>query len=210
MAQVLKDESRISILNAAKEEFLEKGYKNASMRSIAKKANMTVGNLYRYYKNKEDINLSIVGPTYREISAALKELINDSLLMEPRVYDVKPEMNKLMERLDTFSRKLINIYSKKQTEFNILILHSRINEEIIKYFSDLISSIISVNFVMQGINYERDVLANAYAESLYGGIQYIFKECKDSKILDKVLKEYLHSFIFMLNNDIGKLSLIHI
>ena len=204
MAQVLKDESRISILNAAKEEFLEKGYKNASMRSIAKKANMTVGNLYRYYKNKEDINLSIVGPTYREISAALKELINDSLLMEPRVYDVKPEINKLIERLDIFSRKLINIYSKKQTEFNILILHSRINEEIIKYFSDLISSIISVNFVMQGINYERDVLANAYAESLYGGIQYIFKECKDSKILDKVLKEYLHSFIFMLNNDIGK------
>ena len=56
MAQVLKDSLRKAILDAAKEEFLEYGFKDASMRRIAAKANMTVGNLYRYFKNKESIN----------------------------------------------------------------------------------------------------------------------------------------------------------
>ena len=79
MAQKLKDDVRLSIIKAAKEEFLEKGYKGASMRSIANKANMTVGNLYRYYKNKEDINLSIVAPTFRLIDSAIKNLSNNNV-----------------------------------------------------------------------------------------------------------------------------------
>ncbi|MBQ2500638.1 MAG: helix-turn-helix transcriptional regulator, partial [Clostridia bacterium] len=38
-----------------KKEFLEKGIEGSSMRDIAAGSSMTVGNLYRYFKNKEEI-----------------------------------------------------------------------------------------------------------------------------------------------------------
>ena len=63
MAQILKEELRKAIIESAKQEFLNNGYENASMRNIAKKANMTVGNLYRYFESKDDIHKQIVSNT---------------------------------------------------------------------------------------------------------------------------------------------------
>jgi len=40
------------ILDAGKAEFLEKGFKNASLRSIAQKAGVTTGAIYGYYPDK--------------------------------------------------------------------------------------------------------------------------------------------------------------
>ena len=65
MAQVLKESQRINILNAAKKELLEKGYRDVSMRHIAAIAHMTVGNLYRYYQSKDALIQAIVSPAIR-------------------------------------------------------------------------------------------------------------------------------------------------
>ena len=43
--QTKKDEIRKTILEAAQKEFLIHGYEGASMRTIAKKANTTLGNI---------------------------------------------------------------------------------------------------------------------------------------------------------------------
>ena len=64
--QTLKDDVRERIVDSAKAEFLEKGIDKASMRDIAAGSNMTVGNLYRYFKNKEELNSFIVGETLTE------------------------------------------------------------------------------------------------------------------------------------------------
>lgn len=60
--QVLKDEVRQSIRDAAIMNFKEHGYPKASMRRIAEDAGMSVGNLYRYYKNKETLFGDLVRP----------------------------------------------------------------------------------------------------------------------------------------------------
>ena len=60
--QVLKDEVRKNIRDAAIKTFKEYGYQKASMRNIAEDAGMSVGNLYRYYKNKEDLFGELVKP----------------------------------------------------------------------------------------------------------------------------------------------------
>lgn len=44
-----------TILAAAKDEFLEKGFRGASLRNIAKTANVTTGAFYGYYKSKEEL-----------------------------------------------------------------------------------------------------------------------------------------------------------
>ncbi len=54
--------TRQLIIDAAKKEFLEKGYTNASLRNIAKNANVTTGAFYGCFKGKEDLFSTIVLP----------------------------------------------------------------------------------------------------------------------------------------------------
>ena len=53
-----------SILSAARQEFLEKGYKSASLRNIVKTAGVTTGAFYGYYDSKEDLFEALVGEHY--------------------------------------------------------------------------------------------------------------------------------------------------
>lgn len=50
------------ILASAKEEFLEKGYSDASLRTIAAEADTTTGSIYSRYKDKEGLFGAIVDP----------------------------------------------------------------------------------------------------------------------------------------------------
>ncbi len=52
------------ILSAAMEEFLEKGFKSASLRNIVKKAGVTTGAFYGYYNSKETLFEALVGEHY--------------------------------------------------------------------------------------------------------------------------------------------------
>lgn len=45
----------ISILDAAREQFMEAGYGGFTMRRVAKRAGITIGNLNYYYRTKEDL-----------------------------------------------------------------------------------------------------------------------------------------------------------
>lgn len=65
--RVLKDDTYQSILQAARDEFIRNGYKDTTMRMIAKKAHVGVSNIYHYFKNKDEIFLAIVQPAKDEI-----------------------------------------------------------------------------------------------------------------------------------------------
>lgn len=62
MAQVLKEEIREHILNAAIREFFEKGYQAATMRRIADGAGIPTGLIYSYYVNKEALFDAVLSP----------------------------------------------------------------------------------------------------------------------------------------------------
>lgn len=71
--QIKKEEIRAEILTVAEAEFLKRGFKNASMRTIATKSHTTLGNLYHYFENKEAILDGIIGETPEKILNILKE-----------------------------------------------------------------------------------------------------------------------------------------
>ena len=50
-----RDQRTEEIVNAAVEEFLGKGYERASMENIAKRAGLSKGGLYHYFKSKDEI-----------------------------------------------------------------------------------------------------------------------------------------------------------
>ena len=59
--------SHIKVNKAIKEEFLEKGYEAASIRSIGARAGMTSAGLYRHYADKEAMYLAMVEPLIEEM-----------------------------------------------------------------------------------------------------------------------------------------------
>ena len=60
MAQYLKDEMRADICVAALKVFARDGYQGARMSDIADCAGISSGNIYRYFKNKDDLFYSVV------------------------------------------------------------------------------------------------------------------------------------------------------
>ena len=53
-------ETKAKILESAKNEFLEKGFINASLRTIASNAGVTTGAMYRHFKDKDALFCALV------------------------------------------------------------------------------------------------------------------------------------------------------
>ena len=81
-----KSLSHEKVKKAIREEFLEKGYENASVRSIGARAGMTSAGLYRHYADKEAMFNAMVEPLIESIedwtrrhTASKYSLVNDGV-----------------------------------------------------------------------------------------------------------------------------------
>jgi AcrR family transcriptional regulator len=70
--QHLKDDTRERILAAGRAAFAERGFAGASMREIAARAGVTVGNVYRYFPGKDALFGAVVGPVYRGLLSVVR------------------------------------------------------------------------------------------------------------------------------------------
>lgn len=66
--------TRLEVLNAAKKVFLKKGYANTTIEEVAKTAGVSKGSIYLYFKNKDDLYLSLMIPVLARINQSLKKL----------------------------------------------------------------------------------------------------------------------------------------
>lgn len=66
-----------AIQQAAKAEFLEKGFQLASLRNIVKTVGMTTGAFYGYYKSKEELFAALVQDAYDFMLGAFKKALQD-------------------------------------------------------------------------------------------------------------------------------------
>lgn len=78
--QVQKDYIRNSILESALEEFSSKGFRYATMNSIAERSKISKSNLYRYFSSKEDICHELLKIPSAEIKNTLTVLTGTELL----------------------------------------------------------------------------------------------------------------------------------
>lgn len=79
----MKKDTHQNILKAGEKEFLQKGFSDASLRSIAKKANVTTGAIYGYYPDKESLFEALVEPYATQLIEMFYKVQNDfSLLSE--------------------------------------------------------------------------------------------------------------------------------
>lgn len=89
------DETKDLILAVARQQFLAKGFREASLRHIAKKANGTTGIIYTYFKNKNDVFETLVQPVIYQFEKRLAteemsiKAASDQLGMSPKTWFTK-------------------------------------------------------------------------------------------------------------------------
>ena len=107
--QYLKDEVRNNIVKEALKEFRQLEYKGASIRSIAKNSNTSVGNIYKYFHSKEDLYENLIGTVYHRIINYIKQF--DKVELNDKAEFIFYE---LME-------KIMEIFNENSTEVAILL-----------------------------------------------------------------------------------------
>jgi AcrR family transcriptional regulator len=71
-------ESRKKIIDAAMYVFSRQDFMKATIREIAKYAGISIGGVYLYFKNKEDLYKSLINERMRDIDAQLRITARDA------------------------------------------------------------------------------------------------------------------------------------
>ena len=69
-----KLQSRKAILDAAVEQFSQKGFKETSVADIMNAADLGIGTFYNYFQSKEEILVQLIQQMVMEVAEALREL----------------------------------------------------------------------------------------------------------------------------------------
>jgi AcrR family transcriptional regulator len=77
LSHEVMEEKRSRIEDAAKELFINRGFHATSMRDIATGTGTSLGNLYNYYRTKEDILESIISKYQKVIDARLRTIFDE-------------------------------------------------------------------------------------------------------------------------------------
>ena len=115
-----------AIINAAYDVFSEVGYYNTNTADIAKKANVSTGIVYSYFKDKKDILFYVIKIYIEDVTKPLDEFINN--LASP------VDINKLAD--DTINL-VISIHNKNANLHNILHALADTQEDINEEFMGL-------------------------------------------------------------------------
>jgi TetR/AcrR family transcriptional regulator, cholesterol catabolism regulator len=135
---------RHEIFSASAELFLDKGFRETSMREIAEAAQMGKSSIYDYFKTKDDILLWAVEDELIDLTAASQEIIQLPLPSDERLRLV---MKKHLEFL--LARK--DFYLKLSFEVQRLSIESQKRIQLRRHaYQDLVFSLIEAG-VQEGI-----------------------------------------------------------
>lgn len=105
------------IHEAAKREFMEKGFTAASLRNIVKTAGVTTGAFYGYYKSKEELFDALAGK-----QAAYVLQLFDASLKEVRELPGEEQTRRMKEISERGMAQLIDYMYANREAFQLLIL----------------------------------------------------------------------------------------
>ena len=91
-----EENTKSRLIEAAKKEFLDKGYEKASLRKICAEADVTTGAMYFFFKNKEDLFTSIVAEKAEYLFALVKRQTDSEVNCVGNSAEYQCEMNEYL------------------------------------------------------------------------------------------------------------------
>jgi AcrR family transcriptional regulator len=195
--QILKKKTREKIIQCAKMDFYQYGYEKSSLRRIAEKAGMTVGNLYRYFKNKEMLFETIIGPAVNKIHHLIKD--EHSTLEN----EISMKYDKLIALI---IEQLTSIIMESRIEFIILIdksSGSKYENAIELLYQNMTDHLMEDHFhtLFKGDELkEAKPLARAVTISFFQGIFEILRSNNNEMKIKKFIEDYLKIYFPGMGN----------
>ncbi len=196
MAQVLKEEQRNKILDSARNEFLRNGIDGSSMRNIAKNADTTVGNVYKYYNNKQEIIDVILMPVVEKLRFFDKYQVADIISMNNN------SMNSILEK---WVDNLVEVQDIFPDEMHILLNDERINRTYQEQLLTMLKGIINVVAVDRYTeNESKEMMAQVVSRSIFAGIREgVIQKCYNEvskEDFSKIMKQFMKNSIMMVEH----------
>jgi AcrR family transcriptional regulator len=180
--QYLKDDIKNKIMQSALAEFRENGYEGSSMREIAANAGIVSGNIYRYFKNKEDLFNCIVEPAYGMIDRLMlqfkKEMEDNSetLVGSDCFKVVKSISSHILEIFTRYSTETLIILDKSQGT-----KYANSKEKLKNILSGVLHDIYHAELKKHGKELKDDFILDIMSSSFIDGVCLILRNCKNSE-----------------------------
>ena len=186
--QYLKDEVKSRIISSALKEFHDKGFLDASMRRIAKEANVAIGNVYRYFKSKEDLFNEIVNPAYYSLININGSLNNKNTL---DLFVFEAVVDRIMLVFKEYRVQLLILMDKsKGTKYENI--RDNLNLIAVKELNDYLASKLKE----RGIDIKDTFIFNVIAATFLEGLFIILRKYNDEDTIRYLVHELLSvSFI---------------
>ena len=143
--QKLKENIRNDILAAAAAEFNQRGFEKASMRKIAATAGTTPGNIYRYFKNKENLQEAIVRPIMEEINQALIDCTDGKFNILTNNKEMVPSNEKFHIDIQKFSESFVRINEKYRDGMTLISKNERYRNTLKEWLTVSLNAFFSSN-----------------------------------------------------------------
>ncbi len=184
--QVLKDSVRNKIISSAKRLFAKRGFKETSMRMIAKEAGITAGNIYRYFDTKDQILEPIMEPLIRYIQQLISEHEKEENIHSEEAHRSYHEF---------VARSMVDIYLHYRQEYTIL-LRKAAGTTYENYYETLVKQIGRKMFVfssasLKKVNIRNPEIFEILAKNHVDAIIYTLEHVEELSRKEEVIKEYL-------------------
>ncbi len=109
MARVTDPQKIEDLKEAAIETIVKYGYRGTSIADIAKKANVSVGYLYRYYRSKEELITDIMSTQVEIVRAEIENGLKNSDTIEELFYNSVISMFRLVKSAPSHAQAIASL-----------------------------------------------------------------------------------------------------
>jgi len=151
------------LLEAGKREFLEKGYRQGSITTVAEVAGVPIGNLYRYFDGKSGLLDALVKHTYQEVPKLIEQLAWLDA-------DMEIDENEAMGHIVQLIMNLFESHGKEMILLSDKCVNTRY-EDFSQKITDQVSNLVFIKFYGAGGG-ELDRLMSYYTSKAFIGTMF--------------------------------------
>jgi len=134
------EQTRALILETALEIFRERGYEETTMRALAERAGVSLGNAYHYFRSKEQLIQAFYGRTHEEHLAQCRDMLGAERDLRARLLEVMRAKVATIEPYHQFAGVLFKTAADPKSHLNPFSDESAaVREESINLFREVIN-----------------------------------------------------------------------
>lgn len=151
------DNQKEIIFNTAKEIILSKDIQKFSMRMVSKKCNLSIGTIYKYYGNKNDILIDVTKDFWVSYITFIKNNVNQSS-------DFLERIKFYYDALVTFSTKFNYLILSKELSASFKKVGKTHHDKAQKIFTEIVAN--DVSGTLNVSEHKAEILANFICNNL--------------------------------------------